>query len=187
MVKAAKTGPSAKQRLARNLHYILLLSLALFLLAALVLGELFNAYESIWWWDDMLHGMSGIIIGLVGLLAIYFFNAKHTMAISPAFVAAFVFCFALAVGALWEIFEFSMDFAFHTPMQRWNMSADTTLIGHDYQGVGLRDSMSDLIDATLGAVVASVISYVAYKRKKPIVLGVMRRTFPWVRRTKTTK
>ena len=57
MVKAAKTGSSAKQRLARNLHYILLLSLALFLLAALVLGELFNAYESIWWWDDMLHGM----------------------------------------------------------------------------------------------------------------------------------
>ena len=44
MVKAAKTGSSAKQRLARNLHYILLLSLALFLLAALVLGELFNAY-----------------------------------------------------------------------------------------------------------------------------------------------
>lgn len=179
-----KQTSSPKARLARNLHYLLLFVLALFVLAALVLGEVFNIYESVWWWDDMLHGISGIIVGLVGLLAIYFFNQRHTMAISPAFVAVFVFCFAVSIGALWEIFEFTMDFLFHMSMQKWNMPPDTIVIGNEYQGRGLRDSMSDLIVATLGAGLAAIFSYFAYKQKRPVVLGVMRRTFPWIHRTR---
>lgn len=178
---------SSRGAVARNLHYLLLFMLALFALAALVLGELFGTYDVFWWWDDMLHGFSGLILGLVGLLAIYFFNARHTMAISPMFVAVFVFCFAVTVGVLWEVYEFAIDFFFKGTMQQWDMHAGAIVMGRDYQGMGLRDTMSDLIVACIGAAGASVISFFAYRHGRPTVLLVMRRTFPWIRRRSKTK
>ena len=178
----AKFITAIQNELTKNLHYFLLLVIALFCLAALVGGELFNAYELFWWWDDMLHALSGLIIGLVGLLSIYYFNARHTMAISPLFVAVFVFCFAMMAAAVWEVFEFVMDIAFGLNMQRWSMPAGSVVIGVEHQGMGLRDTMSDLITAMLGSFVAATFSYFAYERKKHLVIGVMRRMFPWLRR-----
>lgn len=171
----------SKSSTAQTLHYTLLLMLALFVLAAIGLGEIFNAYDAVWWWDDMLHGVSGILMGFVGLVAIYLFNARHTMAISPSFVAVFVFCFAMTIGVLWEVFEFSMDFFFGMTMQQWNMGPGAIVMGKDYQGMGLRDTMADLILACIGAVAASTFAYFAYRRERSTVISVMRRTFPWVR------
>lgn len=173
---------SSRGAVARNLHYLLLLMIAMITLGALLLGEVFQMYDAIWWWDDMLHGFSGLVLGLVGLLAIYFFNARHTMAISPMFVAVFVFCFAITMSVVWEIYEFAFDFFFKGTMQQWNIPPTARVIGHDYQGAGLRDTMSDLIDACIGAGVAAVISFFAYMNGRPTVLLVMRRAFPWIRR-----
>ena len=183
-MSAKKTNSLAESRvkLIRNLHYGLLLIIAMFVLSALVAGELFGAYEMFWWWDDMLHMLSGVIVGLVGLLSIYYFNANHTMKISPVFVAIFVFCFAMALGAVWEIFEFFMDLLFGLNMQRWNMPITAEVIGADYQGMGLRDTMSDFITASIGSIIAAVISYFAYRHERAVVIGVMQRMFPWLRR-----
>ena len=62
---------------------------------------------------------------------------------SPFFVAFFAFCFALACGAIWEIFEYLMDVVFGTDMQK----------------SGLNDTMADLIVDSAGAVIISVIGY----------------------------
>ena len=183
-MKKTKPLAAAKSEIAKNLHYVLLLLIALFVLASLVAGELLNAYEIFWWWDDMLHTISGVIVGLVGLLSIYYWNSRHSMAISPLFVAVFVFCFAMALGAIWEIFEFAVDYFFGTNMQRWNMPLDSIVIGHDYQGMGLRDTMSDIITAVIGATIAATISYFAWDHRKGLVISVMRRMFPWLRRRK---
>lgn len=180
-MKKTNLVANAHAELTKNLHYLLLLIIAVFVLAALGAGELLNAYEIFWWWDDMLHAFSGLIIGLVGLLSIYYFNARHTMKISPLFVAVFVFCFAMAMGALWEVFEFCMDWLFGLNMQRWNMPLDSVVIGADYQGMGLRDTMSDLITALIGALAAAIFSYFAWERQKQVVLGVMRRAFSWTK------
>jgi hypothetical protein len=40
------------------------------------------------------------------------------MHMRPRFVALFAFLFAVAVGALWEIFEFAIDGTFGTQMQK---------------------------------------------------------------------
>lgn len=157
---------------------MLIVALIIFAVFSLIAGELFNAYEKFWWWDDMLHTVSGIIVGLIGFLMVYFFNARYNMHISPVFVAVFAFSFAIAIGVLWEIFEFTMDVTFKTEMQRWNLSSDAILIGREYQGVGLRDTMSDLIVAWIGAIFASVFAFFAYKNERPTVLGVMKRIFP---------
>lgn len=165
----------------REAPKVLITVLVLFVLFTLVAGEIFGAYEKFWWWDDMLHTVSGVIVGLVGFLMVYFFNARYNMHISPLFVAVFAFTFAITVGVAWEIFEFTVDALLGLYMQRWNLPADAMLIGREYQGSGLRDTMSDLIVAGIGSLVAAVFAHYAYKHEKPTALGVMRRTFFWKR------
>ena len=167
-----------KQTIIQNFRYILLLICALFVLAALVLGEWLKVYDAVWWWDDMLHGLSGVILGLIGLLGIYFLNARYGMKISPALVAVFVFCFAVTAGVMWEIYEFVVDVIFKTAMQQWNMPSSAIVIGRSYQGMGLRDTMSDLIVASIGGAIAATIAYFAYKNRRVTVLSIMKQTFP---------
>lgn len=167
------------QGMIRNTPYILIGTLLLFSLAAIVAGEMYGAYRALWWWDDMLHTMAGVILSLIGFLMVYFFNGHYNMAISPLFVAAFAFTFAITLGVVWEVFEFAMDVAFRTALQQWNLPPHSILIGRDYQGVGLRDTMSDLIVTWIGASVTSILIYLIYKYKRTSALAAMRRTFPW--------
>lgn len=177
-----KNSESTSQGVVKHAPRILLGVFLLFALGSLGVGEYFNGYEKFWWWDDMLHTFSGVIIGFIGFLMVYFFNARYKMTISPLFVAVFAFAFAMTMAVFWEIFEFSMDAFFGTPMQRWNLPKDAMLIGKPYQGVGLRDSMSDLIVCGLGSLIAAVASYFAFKHKKRTSLSLMRRTVGRFRR-----
>jgi hypothetical protein len=185
--KTKKRRENINHGVVRNAPKALIISLVIFAVFALVAGEIFKAYELFWWWDDMLHTVSGVIAGLVGFLAIYFFNARYNMHISPVFVGVFAFTFAITAGVLWEVFEFMMDAFFGLYMQRWNLPADSVLIGRDYQGSGLRDTMSDLIVAGIGSLFAAVFAHYAYKHEKPTALGVMRRTFFWKRPRRTRR
>eukprot|EP00903_Cladosiphon_okamuranus_P003929 g3927.t1 len=92
----------------------------LFVFAALFLGEFRSYYERFWWWDVALHATSGLLLGILGFLLVYVLNESERIAIHmrPRFVALFAFAFAVSVGAIWEIFEFSMDQVFGTVMQK---------------------------------------------------------------------
>lgn len=167
-----------KDFLINHAHHLMIATLLMFIAAAVLLGEMLNMYDTLWWWDDMLHGLSGLIFGLVGLFIMFGINKRTDMRVSPFFVALFVVCFALAMAVFWEIYEFTLDVVFMTTMQQWNMGQNAVVIGKDYQGMGLRDTMSDLITATVGAFVAGVISYFAYGHKRGAVRKIMRRSIP---------
>ena len=62
------------------------------------------------------------------------------MNLSPVFIAVFAFCFALALGAVWEIYEFTMDSVFGTNMQKYMLDNGTALIGQ----AALQDTMKDI-------------------------------------------
>ena len=118
----------------------------LFIFASLFLGEVRGYYARFWWWDVVLHTSSGLLLGIVGFLLVYVMN-KHErieLHMKPGFVALFSFAFAVAVGALWEIFEYAVD----------------TLFGMNMQKSGLVDTMWDLIVDALGAMVIAVLGYV---------------------------
>lgn len=121
------------------------LTILLFLFGSMFLGELRDFYERLWWWDVMLHTMSGVILGFTGFALVYALNSEEKVKVdlSPVFVVIFAFTFALATGAVWEIFEFSMD----------------SLFGLNMQKSGLTDTMWDLIVDSLGALYACVKSY----------------------------
>lgn len=122
-----------------------------FVFGSLFLGEVRGYYLRFWWWDLALHTASGILLGIVGFLLVYVLNEKEEIQIhmAPGFVALFAFLFGVGIGALWEIFEFSMDQFFGLAMQKpmWDDPS------------GLTDTMWDLIVDSLGAAVIAVMGY----------------------------
>jgi uncharacterized membrane protein YjdF len=122
-----------------------------FVFASLFLGEVQSYYQLIWWWDMSLHATSGLLFGILGFLLIYVLNENERVDISlrPRFVALFAFVFAIAVGALWEVFEYLMDQAFGLQMQK-PRAGDPS---------GLTDTMWDLIFDTFGALFISLFGW----------------------------
>ena len=123
--------------------------ITLFLYASIFLGEIGDYYERFWWWDVVLHAGSAFAFGFVGFLALFLLYSRHKLAASPFLVSVFAFSFGLAIGTLWEVFEFAMDQIFGMQMQK----------------SGLRDTMWDLIIDAIGAGTASCIGYVYLKYK----------------------
>lgn len=122
-----------------------------FIFAALFLGETRDYYGRFWWWDLMLHTTSGGLLGIFGVLLVYVLNENPRIDLDmrPGFVAFFAFCFAVAVGSLWEIFEFFMD-------QLVGMNMQKPMLGDPS---GLTDTMWDLTVNTLGALVVAAVGY----------------------------
>ena len=92
-----------------------------FLYCAIFLGEVRSFYYAVPQWDTILHTMSGAMLGALGFSMIAIFNnaERIPLNLSPVFIALFAFCFALAMGAVWEIYEFTMDSVFGTNMQKY--------------------------------------------------------------------
>lgn len=123
----------------------------IFVFATLFLGEVYDYYNRFWWWDIALHASSGFLLGILGFLLVHVMNETERLDLhmKPGFVAFFAFLFALGVGTVWEIFEFSMDGLFGMNMQK-PMLGDPS---------GLTDTMWDLVVDALGALVISVLGY----------------------------
>ncbi len=123
----------------------------LFISGSMFFGEIFKFYHVFWWWDLFLHALSAILLGFGGFLSVYIMYTEKRIRTSPRFIALFAFCFAVAIGAMWEIIEFSIDISIG-----WNM-----------QKSGLIDTMTDLIVDAAGALLVSVGGYFYLKRKEP--------------------
>lgn len=135
-----------------------------FLYAAIYLGEVRSFYYKVPHWDTVLHTFSGAMIGALGFSVVKLLNDSEKVKInlSPAFVAIFAFSFALAIGALWEIYEFSFDKLLGLNMQKFAYEDGTLMIGRE----ALSDTMKDLIVDALGALANSIIGYISLKYKK---------------------
>jgi uncharacterized membrane protein YjdF len=132
-----------RDRIPVKIPYEFQLIILVFAFAALFLGEIRSFYFRFWWWDIALHTASGFLLGIFGFLLIYVLNENENvnMSMRPRFIALFAFVFSVAMGVLWEIFEYAMDYLLGANMQK-PMLGDTT---------GLTDTMWDLIVDTIGA------------------------------------
>jgi uncharacterized membrane protein YjdF len=128
-----------------------------FLYCAIVLGEVRNFYFKVPHWDSILHTFSGAMLGSVGFQIIDTLNysKKVRIHLSNQFVAVFAFCFALALGAVWEIYEFSLDSILGLNMQKYALENGVALVGAD----ALKDTMKDLIVDALGAAIVVISGY----------------------------
>lgn len=121
----------------------------LFIIATMYLGEMQDFYLIFPWWDLMLHFMASFIFAGIGFSLVYLLNEKRRIKLRPGFVSIFAFSFILAMEAVWEIIEFTID----------------QTLGANMQKSGLVDTMGDLIITTFAALIISITAYLYTKGK----------------------
>ena len=136
----------------------------IFLYCAIFLGEVLDFYYVVPHWDTMLHAFSGAMLGALGFVLVDFLNKDSHVKVSltPFFISLFAFSFALSIGALWEVYEFSFDSFLGLNMQKFRTADGIELIGHD----ALSDTMKDLIIDAAAAFIISTLGYIINKRKQ---------------------
>lgn len=138
-----------------------LVAIAAFLMATLFLGEVRDFYERLWWWDVVLHAGSAIAFGLIGVVLMLILVKGEKLAAAPFTASFFAFCFAVMLGVMWEILEFTMD----------------QTLGTNTQKSGLVDTMTDLIVDCIGAVLGAAAGWVYLKNEQGGFLTRMLREF----------
>ncbi|MCK0167982.1 hypothetical protein MWU52_10510 [Jannaschia sp. S6380] len=140
---------AAMQRMGGRMPRSFSAGIVLFLAGTLVLGEAMNFYEKLWWWDLLLHFGSAVGLGLLAFLMAFMVFEGERYAAPPTALAVIAIAGALAIGALWEIFEYGMD----------------TTFGMNMQKSGLDDTMHDLIVDALGAAAAGAFGRIWLTRR----------------------
>lgn len=134
-----------------------LAAISLFVFSTLFLGEVFDFYERFWWWDVLLHASSAVGFGIIGFLFILFLFEGDKYAAPPWALALIAFCFAVTIGAIWEVFEFLMD----------------QLFGLNMQKSGLTDTMWDLIVDCAGAFLGASAGFFWLKGRNATLTGLI--------------
>ena len=110
----------------------------IFIFLAMYLGNILNFYTVISSYDKILHLLSGIIIGIIGLIIYAYFTKEYMKKLNPRFSILFIFIFCVALAGCWEIWEFTGDRFF----------------GFNSQNGSLFDTMMDIICGTIGGIIS---------------------------------
>lgn len=117
-----------------------------FVFLAQYMGEIRKFYQIFWWWDLLLHAIFGsyaLIIALYLIKGIFRKEQDTTEQRFTLFAIIFAFSFSIALGTLWEMFEFIGDYLFKSGMVKG----------------GLEDTSTDLLIKILAAFITGIICY----------------------------
>lgn len=117
-----------------------------FIVLAQYLGELKGFYQLFWWWDLLLHTIFGSYAVVVALQLINGTITKHRKVTIKRYKlgkSIFAFSIAIALGTLWELFEFAGDYFFKTNMIKG----------------GLEDTITDLLVKTGAAFITAMLYF----------------------------
>ena len=160
-----------------------------------MLGQCYNLYYIVSWWDKLLHILGGVVFALFGLYLFRVFAGSGKKKL--LFTAIFALCFSMAVSVLWEVAEFSADSLAGTDMQNDTVVTEINsylfgegigVVGsvenikevvidgnplpfNGYIDIGLNDTMWDLILEMLGALAVSII-YLIDRGRHPALVSV---------------
>jgi hypothetical protein len=142
----------------------MMIPFVIFLYCAIFLGEVRSYYYRFVGWDTVLHFFSAGMLATLAYSIVSILNRSDQVpvSLSPGFLALFAFCFAVAAGAIWEIYEFTGDSLLGMNMQKWRTEAGVPLVGQ----AALADTMKDIIVGVLGAGIISLSGYFSMKRQK---------------------
>lgn len=154
-----------EKRFSINIPNYMYVLYYIFLYCAVYLGEVQSFYFRIPNWDTYLHAFSGAMLGALGFSVASMMNEEKRIPVqlSPGFLALFSFCFALACGAIWEIYEYTVDAVLKLNMQKYMTESGEILSGR----MALKDTMEDMIVDAAGAFVMSLAGYISIKLKRP--------------------
>lgn len=150
--------------------------IVLFIYAALFLGMAREWYARFRWWDSMMHGFSGVALGFTGFMILYILHKSGKLEASPSLIVLFSFCFAVAMGALWEMLEFGIDtFYASANMQRTRTVVE--VLQYNSTRIVIYDTMWDIILDAAGAFLASLGGYLYLKKGEFFLLDRLVKKF----------
>lgn len=126
----------------------LLITLSLFLHT--FLGEGMDFYKTIERYDKVLHVYGTAVVAIIAFIIVYTMHYTKKVRLSVPLIGFFTVTFAMAVGGLWEIGEFTVDKLFDRHTQD-----------------GLDDTMYDMINDLVGGVVVAVLGMIYVKYSNP--------------------
>jgi hypothetical protein len=114
-----------------------------------VAGYVFEWYLIFYpYYDKIAHFVASITIALLGFLMVLILHRYGDMKCSRGMTIFYIVIFTLALGAIWEIIEYFLDFFLHTGLQH----------GND-------DTMIDLVIDLLGGILVAVLGGNYLKRR----------------------
>lgn len=140
-----------------HMNEVFIFSYFLFLLLALVMGCILNFYSKIWWFDLLVHFLSGIATSMVAFILLQKNKLIHRKYKWIGFL--FIIMTTIGIAACWEYFEFVCDKIFQADAQWVALT-----------GVG--DTMTDMMIATLGGILSSIY-YLYYLSKNEVSRRVL--------------
>lgn len=113
-------------------------------------GTYLRAYDFISWWDIFLHGLSALLVALVGVILIKYLDPEFMLIERKqyGFISWFIFFVVSSSAVFWEIFEFTGD----------------TFFGTFSQLGSLTDTMGDMIICVAIGIIISI--YIGWSLKK---------------------
>lgn len=127
----------------KSLPTVISTACAVFVFMAVCLGTCMDFYHKFWFWDLLLHGLSGFLCGLMIFVFIMDWNGAK---LNPAGCFFLIFVFCMGIAAIWEVVEYSADTLFGGDAQRVQ-----ELIAAGKSPVS--DTMEDIIAAMVGSIV----------------------------------
>lgn len=137
----------------------------LFLFLSIGLGTFIGLYDSTEFWDIIIHFLSGVLLVFVGMFIVKSISENSTKELKLYQIFIILFTFAVAIGVLWEIYEFVCDLILDLNMQKYIDVNGNVYIGQK----AIIDTMLDLISNFIGALLTSFICCVCYSKNKNFV------------------
>ena len=154
--------PFFKKIFRRDLSFSITLADMLFAVFGTYIGNRFDLYHTFFAYDIMLHFISGILISLT--LYEVFFPSSYRNNIPLVARVSLSMIIGLAGAGFWELCEYFLDIFTGLDVQR-NLVEDFELIGRSWQNSGIKDSMNDMFNGTLGSIIAGAVIYFRERRK----------------------
>ncbi|MDY0276649.1 MAG: hypothetical protein RBQ97_01050 [Acholeplasma sp.] len=145
-----------KYEISPKLYSMLILSLT----TSMIGGVTFKLYKRIKLLDKIVHLFNGALIAVFAfrLITMLFPNWNDKAVI--VFISAAII--SIAVGTVWEIYEFVVDMLLDNNMQRYqDVVTNEPFIGQ----AALYDTMFDIIADSLGAVLTALALNFSYRRE----------------------
>lgn len=127
----------------------------LFVFLAQTLGSVLNFYQTFYFYDKVVHFLSGVFSSFVGVFILVKFGKYNEK--NVAFNCVMIIFTVMAIAGFWEIFEFTANLIF----------------GGDAQKVvatGVNDTMTDIIVALLGSILICISYLYEQENNKKILI-----------------
>ena len=121
-----------------------------FLFLSMFSGEVLGMYSRFYPWDDIMHFISGLFVGMGAVLWLTSVVDRTKLAVSSWLLAVCVFCLGATIAVVWEVVEFTSDRLFGTFTQRND----------------LFDTMTDLMLGTVSALIVAILLDRALRKKR---------------------